>query len=91
MILNLYYNSTGTTPLEEAEKNLAFYNQLVIEYGYTSALNLFPAEQLQQLLLQLIQYRTVAPETLIGKIDTNVVEYRNLYKKLTNQDFITYK
>lgn len=88
MILNLYYNSTGTTPLEEAENNLAFYNQLIVEYSYCSAENLFPAEQLRQLLLQLIQYRTIAPSIVITNIDANVSEYKNLYKKLTNRDFI---
>lgn len=88
MALQIYYNSTGTTPLEEAENNFVFYTQLVVEYSYASAVNLFPAEQLQKLLLQLIQYRTIAPSIVITNIDANVSEYKNLYKKLTKRDFI---
>ena len=89
MAAQIYYNSTGTTPLEEAEINIVFYTQLIVECSYASAENLFPAEQLQQLLVKLNEYRKVVPEILIFKIDANIREYRNLHKKLTNQYFIT--
>ncbi len=89
MVPQIYYNSTGITPLEEAENNLAFYTCLIIEYGHASSENLFPAEQLYHLLGKLNQYRIVAPESLMFKIDANVQQYKNLYKKLTNQNFNT--
>lgn len=53
--------------------------------------NLFLTEQLQYSLEQLYQYRKVASGTLICKINANILEYRNLRKKITNQHFITIK
>lgn len=84
----IFYNSTGTTPLEKAENNMAFYTLLIAEYSYANAENLFPAEQLHHLLLQLNQYRVVAPTSLISKIDATIIHYNILHKKLTNSNTI---
>lgn len=83
MSSQIYYNSTGTTPLKEVENNVVFYNQLIVEYGYATAENLFPAEQLHQMIVQLSKYRNVAPITLISKIDANILHYKKMYKKIT--------
>lgn len=83
----IYFNSTGTGPLELASLNQQFYKQFVAEFG-TSSMNasLWPGEQLHSLIVSLINYRdTQTP--LLSKRDANITYYKKLYKSLTTLSF----
>jgi hypothetical protein len=90
MAIQIYFNSTGTSPLELASLNQQFYKQFVAEYGSSSSnAFLWPGEQLHSLIVSLINYRSTHTTLLtISKVDANIIYYKNLYKALTKTFFI---
>lgn len=86
----IYFNSTGTSPLELAALNQQFYKQFVAEYGTSSSnASLWPGEQLHSLIVSLINYRNAHTALLtISKVDAIIMDYKKLYKALTNSFFI---
>lgn len=90
MAIQIYFNSTGTSPLELASLNQQFYKQFVAEYGTSNCnASLWPGEQLHSLIVSLINYRNAHTALLtISKVDAIITDYKKLYKALTNSFFI---
>ena len=90
MTHQIYFNAAGRTPLEMAEGNQAFYQQLVTEYGSSPAhATLWTGEQLESLIASLVAFqKSNLSKQIISKCDANITYYKNLYKKLTATKFI---
>lgn len=84
-----FFNPNASSPLVLAEQNQCFYIQFVAEYGCCKAnAYLWTGLQLQSLIEALQNYvLTVASTCDKIKCNANISFYKNLYKKLTNQNF----
>jgi len=73
-----------------AERNQAFYEQFVTEYGTNPAhTNLWTGEQIQSLIYSLLEFQTSnSSRDIIAKCNANLAYYKSLYKKLTTANFI---
>ena len=92
MVHKIYFNASGSNPLEVANINQAFYQQFVEEHGSSLAhADLWTGYQLENLITSLVALKmSNIDRSVIDKCNANISFYKKLYKELTTKNIFNY-